>query len=168
MLRWRRERPDINHDELLAQIYIMRLGRMLDTAYDRMCQAEFGNLHLRDGDGLLLTTVKWASGSGKPFLGEDRTRSGIAPSVEVKRAEGQNTGDVDDLTGSDEEKPNQPNTKPVPPEPVAPKSRVLVYAGLHGDGEWRPASLGVRHRRVGLRLSLSLHCRRGRPVRNMT
>ena len=76
---------------------------------------------LRDGDGLLLTTVKWASGSGKPFLGEDRTRSGIAPSVEVKRAEGQNTGDVDDLTGSDEEKPNQPNTKPPPPEPVAPK-----------------------------------------------
>ena len=76
---------------------------------------------LRDGDGLLLTTVKWASGSGKPFLGEDRTRSGIAPSVEVKRAEGQNTGDVDDLTGSDEEKPNQPNTKPAPPEPVAPR-----------------------------------------------
>jgi carboxyl-terminal processing protease len=76
---------------------------------------------LRDGDGLLLTTVKWASGSGKPFLGEDRTRSGIAPSVEVKRAEGQNTGDVEDLTGSDEEKPNQPNTKPAPPETVAPK-----------------------------------------------
>src|ERR1041385_3634194 len=36
---------------------------------------------LRDGDGLLLTTVKWASGSGKPFLGEDRTHSGIAPTV---------------------------------------------------------------------------------------
>ncbi|HMG72058.1 MAG TPA: S41 family peptidase [Pyrinomonadaceae bacterium] len=78
---------------------------------------------LRDGDGLLLTTVKWASGSGKPFLGEDRTRSGIAPSVEVKRAENQNTGDVDDLTGNDEEKPNQPNTKPAPSEPVAPKAQ---------------------------------------------
>src|SRR6266481_3514204 len=51
---------------------------------------------LRDGDGLLLTTVKWASGSGKPFLGEDRTRSGVAPSLEVKRVESQ-TGDVDDL-----------------------------------------------------------------------
>src|SRR5438270_6879845 len=76
---------------------------------------------LRDGDGLLLTTVKWASGSGKPFLGEDRNRSGIAPSVEVKRGDNRDTGDVDDLTGSDEEKPNQPNTKPVPPEPVAPK-----------------------------------------------
>src|SRR6266566_1969505 len=76
---------------------------------------------LRDGDGLLLTTVKWASGSGKPFLGEDRTRSGIAPSVEVKRAEGQNTGDVEDLAGNDEEKPNQPNNKPAPSEPVVPK-----------------------------------------------
>jgi carboxyl-terminal processing protease len=75
---------------------------------------------LRDGDGLLLTTVKWASGSGKPFLGEDRTRSGIAPSVEVKRVESQ-TGDVDDLTNNDEEKPNQPNTKPAPSEPVAPR-----------------------------------------------
>src|SRR5947199_2220789 len=40
---------------------------------------------LRDGDGLLLTTVKWASGSGKPFLGEDRTHSGISPTVEVMR-----------------------------------------------------------------------------------
>src|SRR5882724_9234508 len=72
---------------------------------------------LRDGDGLLLTTVKWASGSGKPFLGDDRNRSGVAPSVEVKRAENQNTGDVEDLTGNDEEKPNQPNTKPAPSEP---------------------------------------------------
>jgi carboxyl-terminal processing protease len=78
---------------------------------------------LRDGDGLLLTTVKWASGSGKPFLGEDRARSGIAPSVEVKRAENQDATDVEDLTGNDDEaKPNQPNVKPgAPSEPVAPK-----------------------------------------------
>src|SRR6266567_8108306 len=71
---------------------------------------------LRDGDGLLLTTVKWASGSGKPFLGEDRNRSGITPSVEVKRADGQDAGEVDDLAGNDEEKPNQPSTKPAPSE----------------------------------------------------
>ena len=75
---------------------------------------------LRDGDGLLLTTVKWASGSGKPFLGEDRTHSGIAPTVEVKKPENVDTGDVDDLTGNEEEKPNQ--TKPnAPAEPVVPK-----------------------------------------------
>src|SRR5882762_7387470 len=67
---------------------------------------------LRDGDGLLLTTVKWASGSGKPFLGEDRTRSGIVPSVEVKKAESPDAGTVDDLTGNDDEKPNQPNNRP--------------------------------------------------------
>ena len=75
---------------------------------------------LRDGDGLLLTTVKWASGSGKPFLGEDRNHSGIAPSVEVKRPETQDAADVEDLTGNDEEKPNQPKPKS-PSEPVAPK-----------------------------------------------
>jgi carboxyl-terminal processing protease len=77
---------------------------------------------LRDGDGLLLTTVKWASGSGKPFLGEDRNHSGIAPSVEVKRAENQDAADVEDVTGNDEEKPNQPKPKS-PSEPVAPKSQ---------------------------------------------
>jgi carboxyl-terminal processing protease len=75
---------------------------------------------LQDGDGLLLTTVKWASGSGKPFLGEDRARSGVAPSVEVKRAENEAV-DVEDLGTEEEPKPNQPNTKPAPSEPVAPK-----------------------------------------------
>ena len=76
---------------------------------------------LRDGDGLLLTTVKWASGSGKPFLGEDRTHSGISPSVEVKRLENEGV-DVEDLAGSDEEtKPNQSNVKPAPSEPLVPK-----------------------------------------------
>jgi carboxyl-terminal processing protease len=75
---------------------------------------------LRDGDGLLLTTVKWASGSGKPFLGEDRTHSGVSPTIEVKRPEATDTS-VDDLTdNNDDEKPNQ--TKPnSPSEPVAPK-----------------------------------------------
>ena len=76
---------------------------------------------LRDGDGLLLTTVKWASGSGKPFLGEDRNHSGIAPSVEVKRAESQDAGEVEDLAGNDQEKPNQPTIKPPPSAPIAPK-----------------------------------------------
>src|SRR6266446_4356217 len=78
---------------------------------------------LRDGDGLLLTTVKWASSGGKPFLGEDRTHSGIAPSVEVKRAENQGL-DVDDLGGNEEEstKPNQTPSKPgTQPEATAPK-----------------------------------------------
>src|SRR5712691_6033412 len=78
---------------------------------------------LRDGDGLLLTTVKWASASGKPFLGEDRAHSGLAPSVEVKRPENGDSADVEDFSGNDDEtKPNQPNVKPgTPSQPVAPK-----------------------------------------------
>lgn len=72
---------------------------------------------LRDGDGLLLTTVKWASASGKPFLGEDRAHSGVAPTLEVKRPEAPDNLDVDDLSSSEEPKPNaspEPMQKPEP------------------------------------------------------
>ncbi|MDQ6652529.1 MAG: S41 family peptidase [Acidobacteriota bacterium] len=58
---------------------------------------------LRAGDGLLLTTVKWASASGKPFLGEDRSHSGVTPSVEVKRPELADVIDPDSLTGNDDD-----------------------------------------------------------------
>jgi len=57
---------------------------------------------LRGGDGLLLTTVKWATASGKTFLGEDRAHSGVAPSVEVKGQEA-DAVDPDDLTGNDDD-----------------------------------------------------------------
>lgn len=80
---------------------------------------------LRGGDGLLLTTVKWASASGKPFLGEDRARSGVTPSVEVKRPELAEAVDPEDLTGNDDDavtKPQQPGDKrEVAPEPNTPK-----------------------------------------------
>jgi carboxyl-terminal processing protease len=80
---------------------------------------------LRGGDGLLLTTVKWASAGGKPFLGEDRAHSGVTPSLEVKRPELAEAVDPDDLTGNDDDavaKPNQPNDKrDVAPETNAPK-----------------------------------------------
>src|SRR3982751_6390509 len=69
---------------------------------------------LRGGDGLLLTTVKWASSNGKAFLGEDRAHSGIAPTVEVKGTELGDTVDPDDLTGNDDDeiaKPEQGNEK---------------------------------------------------------
>jgi carboxyl-terminal processing protease len=69
---------------------------------------------LRGGDGLLLTTVKWASGNGKPFLGEDRAHSGVNPSVEVKRPELAEAVDPDELTGNDDDsvaKPDQPAEK---------------------------------------------------------
>src|SRR5256714_5280828 len=70
---------------------------------------------LRGGDGLLLTTVKWASASGKPFLGEDRSHSGVTPSVEVKRPELADAIDPEDLTGNDDDaatKPGQPTDNP--------------------------------------------------------
>ena len=69
---------------------------------------------LRGGDGLLLTTVKWASSNGKTFLGEDRAHSGVTPNVEVKGQEVSESVDPDDLTGNDDDaiaKPDQPNDK---------------------------------------------------------
>src|SRR5215467_7070463 len=70
---------------------------------------------LRGGDGLLLTTVKWASSNGKTFLGEDRAHSGVTPNVEVKGPEVTDSVDPDDLTGNDDDtinnKPEQGNEK---------------------------------------------------------
>jgi carboxyl-terminal processing protease len=84
---------------------------------------------LRGGDGLLLTTIKWASSNGKTFLGEDRAHSGVAPSVEVKGQEVSESVDPDDLTGNDDDSIKQPDqgnekrdvapapaTKPAPAE----------------------------------------------------
>src|SRR6267142_4293546 len=81
---------------------------------------------LRGGDGLLLTTVKWASASGKSFLGEDRSHSGVTPSVEVKRPELAEAIDPEDLTGNDDDQPAKPQSeKPdVAPEPNTPKPAV--------------------------------------------
>jgi len=69
---------------------------------------------LRGGDGLLLTTVKWASSTGKTFLGEDRAHSGVTPNVEVKGQDVSEAVDPDDLTGNDDDaisKPDQGNEK---------------------------------------------------------
>jgi carboxyl-terminal processing protease len=69
---------------------------------------------LRGGDGLLLTTVKWASANGKTFVGEDRARSGVAPTVEVKGPEISESVDPDELTGNDDDeiaKPEAGNEK---------------------------------------------------------
>ena len=77
---------------------------------------------LRGGDGLLLTTVKWASSNGKTFLGEDRAHSGVVPNVEVKGQEVTDAVDPDELTGNDDDaitKPEQGNEKPnVAPAPT--------------------------------------------------
>jgi len=76
---------------------------------------------LRNGDGLLLTTVKWASGGGKAFIG-----AGVAPSIEVKRPELAEAIDPDELTGNDDDPIAQPSPangqrEVVPEQPTAPK-----------------------------------------------
>lgn len=80
---------------------------------------------LRGGDGLLLTTVKWASSNGKTFLGEDRAHSGVTPNVEVKGQDVAEAVDPDDLTGNDDDaisKPEQGNEKrDVAPAPTTPR-----------------------------------------------
>ncbi|MDX6612011.1 MAG: carboxyl-terminal processing protease [Blastocatellia bacterium] len=70
---------------------------------------------LPHGDGFLLTTTKWASASGRVFLGEDRSKSGVTPSVEVKRPEILDAVDPEDLTGNDDDAVQNPpgaNEKP--------------------------------------------------------
>jgi carboxyl-terminal processing protease len=77
---------------------------------------------LRNGDGLLLTTVKWASSKGEAFLGK-----GVQPSVEVKRPELAEAVDPDDLTGNDDDPIAQPSPqadqREVAPEATSPKQQ---------------------------------------------
>ena len=76
---------------------------------------------LRSGDGYLLTTAKWASPSGTPFLGDDRTNTGVKPSVEVKRPDTPEPLEVDELIDRQEEQNQnpQPGASPTPaPQPT--------------------------------------------------
>jgi carboxyl-terminal processing protease len=78
---------------------------------------------LRGGDGLLLTTAKWASASGTPFLGDDRASMGVKPSVEVKRPDTPEPLEVEELIDQrDEQNQNpQPSASPTPAkEPAKP------------------------------------------------
>lgn len=40
--QWERERPDLDLGDFLLAIYIRRLGRLIESEYERMCQARFG------------------------------------------------------------------------------------------------------------------------------
>ncbi|MGI8556428.1 MAG: hypothetical protein ACR2LT_08755, partial [Pyrinomonadaceae bacterium] len=78
---------------------------------------------LRGGDGLLLTTAKWASADGKTFLNDERADSGVKPSVEVKRPEVPTPLDPQDVEDQsvENQQPN-PQATPTPAPTPMPKS----------------------------------------------
>lgn len=79
---------------------------------------------LRGGDGLLLTTAKWASPSGKTFLASERADSGVKPSIEVKRPETPEPLEVEDLIDQQEQEKQEPNPQATPtptPKVAEPK-----------------------------------------------
>ena len=80
---------------------------------------------LRSGEGLLLTTAKWASPSGVPFLGDDRASMGVKPTVEVKRPDTPEPLEVEQLIDQNNQQTtepqpsNSPNVKPDVKKPAA-------------------------------------------------
>lgn len=84
---------------------------------------------LRDGDGLLLTTTKWASSNGVAFLADDRQKSGVKPTVEVKHPNNPEPIDPDDLENSEEPSPTEPQAAPTP-KPVEAKEDVQLKKAL--------------------------------------
>lgn len=75
---------------------------------------------LRGGDGLYLTVAKWASPGGTPFLGDDRTTTGVKPSVEVKRPDTPEPIAVETMIDEQNEREPQPQATPQPKQ--APKA----------------------------------------------
>ncbi len=78
---------------------------------------------LRGGDGLLLTTTKWASVSGKPFMAAKRTDSGLKPSVEVKQPDTPEPLDVEELIDPQDEEEEPSQVEPEEPAPVKKPKR---------------------------------------------
>lgn len=85
---------------------------------------------LRSGDGLLLTTAKWASPLGTPFLAEDRTSMGVKPSVEVKRPDTPEAGEVEDLIDQQEEENEQPAATGAPVRTPSPEPAKTVVEDI--------------------------------------
>ncbi len=69
---------------------------------------------LKSGDGLLLTVAKWASPNGNPFLTDERAKSGVMPSVEVKRPETPEPLEVEELIDQQNQQNQQPNPQATP------------------------------------------------------
>ncbi|RYF83988.1 MAG: MarR family transcriptional regulator [Comamonadaceae bacterium] len=54
-LQWKRERDDLDLENFLLAIYFMRLGTLVDRAYDRYCQKHFG---INGGDMRLMLALR--------------------------------------------------------------------------------------------------------------
>ncbi len=76
---------------------------------------------LSSGGGYLLTVAKWAGPNGTPFLGEDRTNTGVRPSVEVKRPDTPEPLELDSLIDQNE----KDNPSPTPTPAVKPQPKVV-------------------------------------------
>lgn len=61
-LQWQRERPDLDLQNFLLAIYFMRLGTLVDRAYDRYCQKQYG---INGGDMRLMLALRR---SGPPYV----------------------------------------------------------------------------------------------------
>lgn len=61
-MQWQRERDDLDLENFLLAIYFMRLGTLVDRAYDRHCQKEYG---INGGDMRLMLALRR---SGPPYV----------------------------------------------------------------------------------------------------
>ncbi|WP_374122365.1 MarR family winged helix-turn-helix transcriptional regulator [Variovorax boronicumulans] len=61
-LQWQHERGEVDLENFLLAIYFMRLGTLVDRAYDRHCQAKFG---INGGDMRLMLALRR---SGPPYV----------------------------------------------------------------------------------------------------
>jgi carboxyl-terminal processing protease len=70
---------------------------------------------LRDGGGLLITTIKYASPKGVPFMGTTVATSGVMPNVEVRRPDQSELPSLQSLEEEGVRQPEepQPSTPPV-------------------------------------------------------
>ncbi len=86
---------------------------------------------LRGGDGLLLTTQKWASPSGKTFLAAKRQESGVKPTEEIKRPNTPEPIEAEDLGEPEENLDGQPPAaKPTPAPPVKQREDLHMKRAL--------------------------------------
>lgn len=69
---------------------------------------------LKSGEGLLLTTAKWASSTGAPFLGDDRNNTGIKPTVEVKRPDTPEPVEVEEMIDQQDQQNREPQASGTP------------------------------------------------------